>query len=168
MAQWTNDNRIYTTEVRVGDIVMSPHFQNLLFRDIMDREPMNGFYVNPWKIAYTPENDRNEMLESMGLVKRTGSVKRFEDYKCNVPDGNRYVVIFTERNTDMTKEFDSVDDAAGHFPLTVKARMLDPLGLWDENGLMITFYMQSSIAKHCINEVILDGFMLITYKNILI
>lgn len=168
MAQWTDNEILFTTEVKEGDIISSPHFCNLLYRDVLELDPLLGFYVNPLKVHYTNTNMRTIVVEDIGLLtRRKAGKKTVTSFKFPLSDNVSFVVIYTESYMDTYKEYDTEEDRTGHYPLTVKARMLSPSKQWDPYGLTITFYMRSRVMKHCLEEVRLESSMIIEYKNFL-
>jgi hypothetical protein len=164
------DEVTFLHSVRIGDIIQSPEFENLIYRDIMDQEPFCGFYVNPLKTSTNCFNIRVAVLETAGRMKRSsagpGAANKYINLKYTADHKREFVVIYTQRNTDYVKEHLTANDAAGEFPLQVIAKMLTPDGEYDENGIEITFHMESELAKHCVPEVIHAGYMQFTRKRI--
>lgn len=164
------DEITFLRSVRIGDIIQSPDFEQLIFRDIMDQEPFHGFFVNPLKTSTNCFNVRVAMLETAGRMKRSsagvGAANKYISLKYTADHKREFVVIYTQRNTDYIKEHLTADDTVGVYPLQVIAKMLTPDGEYDENGIEITFHMESQLAKHCVPEVIHAGYMQFIYKRI--
>lgn len=165
----TEDLETWVSRVRIGDIIKSPDFENLIFRDIIDQDGFLGFYVNPRKHSESWDNIRTTMLETAGRIKRSfvgvGKADNYINLKHTIDHSKEFVVIYVRRDTDAIKE-DFFDKGEEVYPLKVIAKMLAPDGEYDENGIEIFFRMQSTIAKHAVREVINTGFMQITYKRI--
>jgi hypothetical protein len=163
-----DDILTYQRTAKPGDIIKSPHFENLLFRDILYQDGFLGFYVNPRKRGQTWGNMQVSMLESVGKKKRTsvpvGGAGNYVDLKSTIDHKKEFVVIHTQRNVDIVPEPD--ENGNERFPLQVVAKMLDPEGEYDPNGIEIIFHMESENAKHLVPEVINCGFMHIIYKRI--
>lgn len=158
----------YYRTVKVGDIIKSEQFENLLFRDILNQDAFLGFYVNPRKFGKTWDNLNVSMLESAGKIKRTavaiGQPGNYINLKSTIDHRKEFVVIYTKRDTDCIPEPD--EDGNDRYPLQVVAKMLTPDGDYDPDGIEITFHMESEIAKHLVPEVINCGFMHVTYNRI--
>lgn len=162
------DIETWASTVRVGDVIKSPDFENLLFRDIIDQDGFLGFYVNPRKHSDQWNGMRTTMLESAGRIKRSsmgvGKADNYINLKYKGDHSKEFVVIYTCRDTDCIKE--EFFDGKEEYPLLVIAKMLTPEGDYDENGAEVWFHMQTNMAKHGIREVINTGFMQVTFKRI--
>lgn len=168
MAQWTDNEILFTTVVKEGDIIKSLHFENLLYRDIFELDPLLGFWVNPWHTYYNNENMRTVFIENPGILKiNKAGKKKSISFKLHLNNDNAFVVVFTERFVETNREYSDEDDVEGHFPLLVKARQLDPESQWDPHGILISFYMQSTLLKNVVPEVQLESTMIIEYRNFL-
>lgn len=167
MAKWMDDTIIYTTEVSIGDIISSPMFENLLFRDIMEMNPIRGCFVNPRIPIKSVMNETYTRIESLGVImRRVGADKRRVSYKMVIDPKSVFVVVHIEDDCEQVMEQNGPDGIEGHYPTLVKARMLGPMSIWDPNGLEITFRMNTVRAKYAVNQVVLDGHLFITYNII--
>lgn len=160
---------VYT--VKPGDVIRSPDFENLLYKDLVDHDPMCGFLVNPYKYIKSWNNLASAILENPGKMKRANAVplkeNRFIDYKIKIDPTREFVVIHVYRNTEFPKEQISADEIGGRYPLGVLAKMLAPDGEYDPDGILIHFNMESHRAKHAVPEVIHTGWMKIDFKRII-
>jgi hypothetical protein len=166
----TEDYVVYIRTVRVGCIIKSPEFDNLLYRDIINQDPMLGFFVNPLvRVRDWDNTTKVVMLESAGRIKRSGvgprEANNYVNLKKTGDHDAEFVVIYTQRNTDCIPELLKDNEVIGTHPLMVVAKQLSPDGNYDPDGIEITFHMESQIAKHLVPEVISCGFMNVTFKR---
>lgn len=158
----------YQYTVKVGDIIKSDQFENLLFKDILNQDAFCGFYVNPRKFGRTWDNKQMSMLESAGKIKRStleiGAPGNYVNLKSVIDHRKEFVVIYIERDTNCIQELDQKGN--DRYPLKIIAKMLTPDGEFDPNGIEITFRMETEIAKYAVCEVINCGFMHVTYNRI--
>lgn len=164
-----DQERIIKHTVSVGDIIKSPLFANLLFKDIIDLDAFCGFEVNPMIITKDWDNSKSIALENMGFMQKKIVLDRDKDknrvkghwqpIKISIDADREFVVLYTFRNTKYQKEYTDEDDRSGHYPLGVIMKMLKPDGEWDDFGMEVWFNMESSIAKHSVQEVESTGFM---------
>jgi hypothetical protein len=162
--------RIFTASVQVGDIIKSPSFKNLLYKDMVDQDPMCGLFVNPYKEYRSWDNSVGFMIEDPGKMKRANAVPhgagQYISFRMEIDETREFVVIRKFPNCDYPKEQVSENDITGRYPTTVIAKMLAPDGEYDEFGIEITFNMDTTVAKHAVNSVEKVGFMGIDYKRI--
>lgn len=162
--------RTFTREVNIGDVIKSLAFENLLYKDIMEQDPMCGFYVNPYSESRSWDNQVGFIIEDPGRMKRADAKPRsagqFINYREKIDPNREFIVMYKFLNCNFPKEQLEENEFTGTYPTTVIARMLAPDGSYDSFGIDITFNMNSTVVKNCVPVVEKVGFMHINYQRI--
>ena len=154
-----------------GDIISSPEFKNLLFKDIKDLSPFCGFYVNPTVGIPGEDGIQQFGLENFGMTQGSTigntRIRKTWNYRHTIDPDSKFVVLHTFLNCQLNKSMYEGFDS--EYPLTVLAKMIHQTEsgsfMYDPLGIVIEFNMYSQRNLHEVNCVNLHGQLNILFNE---